>query len=184
MLALDEASLAWRRMLTLLAHELHNAVLVGNPAPKVRRIYERISDPQVGDFVYESTTLRRDDSEVWVRGSGFLTAITDEPLCTDEQWEQYKREEPYLTDEDRDYGTERVWYVRYGPSEQDVCRWVNASFLVVPMNPDMFGHPQAGTRDGNATIFTRDGLLGSLADAGFELRDASFHRSGTDTDGK
>jgi hypothetical protein len=59
LLSLDDAALPARNLLVVVAHHLAGACLVGNPAPKVARLSERIRNPQLGDLVYETTTLFR-----------------------------------------------------------------------------------------------------------------------------
>jgi hypothetical protein len=46
---------------------------------------------------------------------------------------------------------------------------VNCEFVTIPTDPRGWDAP-AGVREGTATVFTRDSLLGSLADSGFQLR--------------
>jgi hypothetical protein len=59
--------------------------------------------------------------------------------------------------------------VQYGPAAGDVCRWVNAGFIIVlPLDVESF-HLPSGTRDGTGITLTRGDLLASLADSGFEL---------------
>jgi hypothetical protein len=49
-----------------------------------------------------------------------------------------------------------------------VCRWVNCEFIAVPIGEEIA--KPAGVREGTATVFTRESLLASLADSGFELK--------------
>lgn len=159
LLSLDDPATAHREALIAMARLLREACLVGRPAPIVARIGERIHTPQIGDLVVEQ-------SAIWTRpaeGFGYLIERREEYWHTDEQWQADLAAwcgDPRPTDE--------AWYVQYGPQPVDVCRWTNCSFIVLPIGDD-FRSP-LGERDatGGFTI-TRAGLLGTLADSGFEL---------------
>lgn len=169
LLSLDMRAVAHRQALTAMARHLMDAVSVGNPAPVVRRMSERIRSPQVGDFVLEWMVglSRRSDLDTRIKAHGYLVEKRQEWWTTDEEWEQRKAEEGWEDDEER--STDVAWYVQYGPDPVDVCRWTNCSFIMVPIDPAEFTHP-IGTRDGNVVVVTRDDLLGSLADSGFHLK--------------
>lgn len=169
LLSLDERGAAHRRALIALAHHLQTAVSVGSPAPVVERMGSRIRSPQIGDFVVETSRVLllgpRVDVDTMLKGSGFLVEHREEWWHADEEYERLQAEDPESYDERM---TDRAWYVQYGPEPGDICRWTNSSFLAVPIEPDGFELP-AGHRDGTAVVFTRDSLLASLADSGFEL---------------
>lgn len=165
LLGLDEASLEVRFFVVQLADHLWDATRVGEPAPKVSRMYDRINAPQPGDLVAEMSAVYRQEA----RGVGILLVDRWEWWTTDEEWQREKAEDADLTDDDR--SVDHAWYVQYGAAPDDVCRWTNCSFSVVPTTRDFFRAVPAGlVDDTGATVFTRESLLGSLADSGFRLR--------------
>jgi hypothetical protein len=106
-LRLDDYRQQTRRLIGRLAAEVWDCVLVGRAAPKVQRRFERMSDPQVGDLIVELTALHRDDSSRY-QAIGYLLGIRPEAEGD-------------------------AWYVQYGPSPDDVCRWTNAEFIAVDL---------------------------------------------------
>jgi hypothetical protein len=167
LLSLDLRAVAHRDALIAVVRHLRTAVGVGNPAPVVERMSARMRSPQPGDLVIEPTMSGpRCDLDTRIKALGYLIEKRVEWWDTDEEWEQIKAQENLAGDEERQ--TDVAWYVQYGPSPEDVCRWVNCEFIAVPIGEE-FAKP-AGVRDGTATVFTRDSLLGSLADSGFELK--------------
>lgn len=166
LVSLDDSYLPVRAALTMMARHLGTATLVGNPAPVVARMAERLRSPQVGDLVIEQNAagMRR---ETWFRGFGYLVERRREWWHTDAEWQELKQEDDSLTDADR--WTDDAWYIQYGPAAADICRWTDCSFRVIPITGEQFSVP-AGHGDGTATVFTRDSLLGGLADSGFDLR--------------
>lgn len=159
---------ARRDIIIAVAVHLADATLVGNPAPKVARMNERIRSPQVGDLVVEMSVLYGGDADRRSRGFGILIEHRDEWWTTDEEWAtavaEYKADDPEW-DEPR--SVDHAWYVQYGPRPGDICRWTNCSFIVIPTDRDAFRLP-VGTRDEHGVTLTRDDLLGTLADSGFE----------------
>jgi len=182
LLSLDMRAVAHRTALAAMATHLHSAVSVGNPAPAVARMSERLRHPQIGDFVLEwmvGLTPRRDlDSRI--KAMGYLIEKRREWWTTDEEWQRHLAEElacrreydpdAELDEDDLERSTEEAWYIQYGPDPGDICRWTNCSFIVVPIDPAEFSN-SVGTRnsDGSVTI-TRDALLADLADSGFQFR--------------
>lgn len=134
----DQCELIW-----LLAHSIlaiHSACLVGNPAPKVKEMYERMSHPQPGDVVLETGTCWRAD---WPeRALGRLIRIERGP---NEFEDTYVVASMYFAD-------------------RAITNWQNASFIALPIDETNF----LGRR--GPVVFTRDSLIGSLADAGIEVR--------------
>lgn len=133
-LSLDESAWPSRFALTTLADHLYRACLVGNPAPTVARMYERIANPQVGDFVFEVSAIMRKDHDRRIKGFGVLVAERREWWQTDEEWASTLAEEP-------DYGdrpVDHAWYIQYGQAAGDVCRWTNCRVIVVPLDPLLF----------------------------------------------
>lgn len=91
-----------------LARDLQTTVLVGNPAPVVKEMDERMRVPHPGDLVWERTTR---PGRV-----GILDAIEQEPVASEEDW-----------DGDLPIPKETVYYVHNLNGE--IERWVNADFL-------------------------------------------------------
>jgi hypothetical protein len=166
LISLEDGHLPVRAALATMSRHLSNATLVGDPAPVVERMSQRLRTPQAGDLVIEqhAAYMRR---ESWWNGFGYLVEHRDEWWTTDAEWEQLKREDESLTDKDR--MIDHAWYIQYGPAAVDVCRWVNCSFRVIPIADEDFALP-AGQREGTRTTFTRASLLDSLADSGIRLR--------------
>jgi len=186
LLSIEEAALPRRRMMIAIARHLRQATMVGQPAPVVQRMSERMRNPQPGDLVVEtSRTLWGRTRELEVEGFGILLTHREEWWETDAEWAAMVEQErashekflrgPYAHPGDADEpwepgerDTDHAWYVQYGPGEKDVCRWVNCEFMAIPADGD-FTQP-VGTRDGSSVWVTRDDLIGSLADSGFSLR--------------
>jgi hypothetical protein len=186
LLSLDEAAVPRRLLMAGLARCLRDAVLVGNPAPAVARMWERMKNPEPGDLVIETSTFFRKDTDDKIKAMGILVAHRTEWWQTDEEWaaeiekERAAYEEfllgPYSQPGDLPFDpshherlTDHAWYVQYGPRAADICRWVNCDFMMIPADPSEF-RIRVGTRDGNGVMLTRDDLVGGLADAGFVLR--------------
>lgn len=167
LLSLDERAMPVRKAIVVLARHLSTACMVGNPAPVVERMGARLRSPQVGDLVVESTTAMRQRNDDWYRGFGYLVEHRREWWHTDEDWAHATAEDPGAWGDERP--TDEAWYVQYGPQPEDVCRWTNADFLVIPIDVGTFNQPLS-TSDGRGVTVTRVDLLGSLADSGFSLR--------------
>lgn len=166
LLSLEESAIPVREMLRGMAFHLQAATLVGSPAPVVSRIYQRITHPQPGDVVVvQDSRYMGEDSRI--KGFGILLTERREWWTTDEEWEREKAEDYGATDGER--MTDHAWYVQYGPSPKDVCRWTNCTLLAVPLSDERFP-ATFGTRDENGVVLTRDDLVGGLADSGFRVR--------------
>lgn len=126
LLDLDDRSLARRRMMIATARALYDAVLVGNPVPKVARMYTRMANPRAGDLVLEVSHFSRDE-DTEAKGFGILMAQRTEWAQTDEEWAAVT-ESGYAGPRTLD----EAWYVQYGPAATDVCRWTNCQFVAVP----------------------------------------------------
>ncbi len=171
LLSLDEKAIPRRAMMAATAMCVQDAVLVGNPVPSVKRIRERMSNPQVGDLVLETSRFYR--SYLQVESFGILLARRAEWAQTDDDWNQEITREieaakewgytyqPEARPIDRD-----TWYVQYGPQPDDICRWHNCSFITIPTEPRF-----AREIDRTKGAFTRSSLISDLADAGFQLKD-------------
>lgn len=182
LLDIHDAALARREIMIVMAKALHDALLVGNPAPRVKRMYDRFGrdNARPGDLVVEVSTLHDHEQ----KGFGILVEHREEWASTLADWERVIEEEreawnedyePFDPDsEDLIRQTDHAWYVQYGPKPGDVCRWTNCSFVAVPTSDEQLEERLFGTRDGNGVVLTRGDLVGSLADAGFGLRAPSL----------
>ncbi len=190
LLSLDDKATARRMLMIGMAECLHQAALVGNPAPVVKRMYGRMKDPQPGDLVLELSSLgvsrrRPDGLDQQVKAFGILLAHRREWWQTDEEWAARVEEERIAHEEflrsayshpgDEPFDpaqcerlTDDAWYVQYGAAAGDVCRWTNCQFVAIPTDPRASEIP-VGTRDGNGVTFTRDDLISGLADSGFAI---------------
>lgn len=186
LLSLEDAAVPRRLLMGGMAKCLRDAVLVGNPAPSVARMWQRMKDPQPGDLVIETSTLFRRDEDTRIKAMGILVAHRVEWCQKDADWEaEIERERaaheeflrgPYshpgdgpFDPSDHERLTDHAWYVQYGPKAGDICRWENCDFMMIPADPAAFAAP-IGTRDGNGVTLTRDDLIAGLADSGFALR--------------
>ena len=180
LLSLEDEAIPRRLMMIGLAYCLCQATLVGNPAPVVARMSKRINDPQPGDLVMErATPYRKHREDDQVKGFGILITHRDEWWQTDEDLAADIAKMRADGDVDEGYlaslesGEERsvdhAWYIQYGPRAGDICRWTNCEFVTIPTDGEIFS-VAAGTRDGNAVVFTRNDIAGALADSGFHLR--------------
>lgn len=186
LLSLEEAAVPRRLLMGGMARCLRDAVLVGDPAPSVARMWQRMKSPEPGDLVIETSTFYRRDEDSRVKAMGILVAHRVEWNEKDEEWAACVEQErirhddflrgPYSQPDDGPFDpsacertTDHAWYVQYGPQAADVCRWVNCDFMMIPADSSAFRAP-VGTRDGNGVTFTRDDILGGLADSGFTLQ--------------
>lgn len=171
LLRIDEESVPHRDALIAMARHLQSATLVGNPAPLVADMYQRITHPQIGDLVVETAALyrwRKPDDRL--KSLGYLLEHRTEWCHTDAEWAAAVAEGPW--DEEDNRPTDHAWYVQYAPNPEAVCRWVNCSFLVLPITIDSFDEPM-GTRDATGVTVTRGDLLGALGRSGFSLGGAA-----------
>ena len=142
LLSLEPAMVPLRTVLAATAAHLYAACLVGNPAPRVAAMLARVTDPRPGDLVIEDTARygwRRYPDKL-SRGMGVLVLKRQEWAETDEEWAAYLAEEQQwregpVTDE---RPTDTGWYVQYGPSAADVCRWTNCGFMAIPWPGEHF----------------------------------------------
>jgi hypothetical protein len=172
LLSLDDRAVPHRDALIVMARHLRTATLVGQPAPVVRRMGDRLDRPEPGDLAVAVEVLYGNrDTGTCITGLGIFLGERTEWASTDEQWAAECEEERAAGGNPEADGrmTDRAFYLQYGPAAGDVCRWVNSRAVVLPVQIADFSAP-AGTRDGTATVFTRDSLIGGLADSGFELR--------------
>lgn len=168
LLSLDERAIAHRDALIAMARHLQTASLVGNPAPVVRRIYERIKNPQPGDLVVEWSMGVRGDTETRFKAFGILIEHRNEWWETDAEWEALKAEDGGLTEDDR--MVDRAWYIQYGNDPEAICRWVNCDFLAIPTDPKAFDYRTGSRLPGGGVSVDREDVVAGLAASGFELR--------------
>lgn len=137
LLSLDMVAVAHREALIAMAWHLRDATMVGHPAPIAAQIYQRLKSPQPGDLVVEpGMAVYSKDLDTRIKALGYLIEKREEWWLTDEDWEALKVEDGGLTDEDRQ--TDEAWYIQYGPDPADICRWVNCTFITVPIRWDEF----------------------------------------------
>lgn len=192
LLDLTPEALRRRLIMCAMAKGFHDAVGVGNAAPRVQRMNERFNRPftgphnfRPGDLMIETSALYGAPSrDGWERGFGIYITDRQEWATTLGEYEEWIEEErTYYEDTTYDFDpkspdwarhTDHAWYIQYGSNPGDVCRWTNCSFLAVPTSYAMLAELErpAGVRTENGILITRDSLLGSLADSGFVL-DAS-----------
>lgn len=165
LLSLEPQAVTHRNALITMSRHLTTATLVGHPAPIVSRMYARLRDPRPGDLVVEMSAELR-DARHRISALGILLERRVEWYDTDERWAEIIADDPDGWDERR---TDTAWYIQYGPDAGDVVRWTNCSFEVVPIFIDSFVE-SAVTADGRTITVTRDGLVTSLGDSGFDLR--------------
>jgi glycine cleavage system aminomethyltransferase T len=140
LLSLEGPALRRRVVMMDLAHALWKAALNGAHTESGRALYERMTNPRMGDLVVETTGMRhpgradRDGSKSALHSFGIMLGERTEWACTDERWREYVEEAheqgEELPDSSR-VSTEAV-YVQYGPKADDICRWVNASIIALP----------------------------------------------------
>lgn len=141
LLSLDERAIAHRDALISMAKLLHTACLVGNAAPVVTRMYDRMKEPRPGDLVVERTSAmysRNPDDKL--KGFGILIETRTEWASSDEEWAAQLAEEAVLVEDDR--STVTAWYIQYGPAPVDVCRWTNCEFIALPYKDDFRPSPK------------------------------------------
>jgi hypothetical protein len=169
LLSLDERAVAHRECLIVMARHLHAATLVGQPAPVVRRMCDRLRQPQPGDLVVTVEVMHgRPDPDSRLKGLGVFLAARREWACTDEQWAAELADYPGAGEDGR--ATDDVFYIQYGPAARDVCRWHNSAAVVLPVHLPSFAAPAGCPGPDGAVTFTRESLVGGLADSGFRLR--------------
>jgi hypothetical protein len=172
LLSLDERAIPHREALIAMARHLSSATLVGHPAPVVRRIRDRLDQPEPGDLAVAVEVMHgRRDPDDRIMGLGIYLAGRKEWASTDAQWAAYCEQERAAGGDPEADGrwTDRAFYLQYGPAAGDICRWTNSQAVALPVQIEDFSAP-AGRREGSSTVFTRDRLTGALADSGFELR--------------
>ena len=129
LLSLDDATDPFR---TLIARsQWYFNFVTGMPhAPIHKRWSERMYNPRSGDLVYVPDRIlggpRGGDLKTRMQSFGYYVLGRMEPAYSAEDWEQVKDEY-----DGAPCPTEDVFYVQYGPSPEDVCRWGNATCHVI-----------------------------------------------------
>jgi hypothetical protein len=86
---------------------LYSAVLVGNPAPLVREMYEQMQILDIGSRVVVSDAFyRKNLARAW-QSTGYLLKIEKIP-------------------------SDPIYYIQYGPNPEDVVKWSNCRVLRIP----------------------------------------------------
>lgn len=129
LLSFDESAVAHRDALIGMARLLHSATLVGDPAPVVVKLYERITKPCPGDLVVELSAMYSHDPVKRIKALGILIEKRQEWYDTDEEWADLVAEGAVYADEDR--RTDTAWYIQYGSAAGDVCRWTDCDFMAL-----------------------------------------------------
>ncbi|OXM57056.1 hypothetical protein CFP71_09985 [Amycolatopsis thailandensis] len=139
-LSLAEPALGARAALIAMAAQLRTACEVADPAPAVQRMYERMIAPRPGDLVVELSALSAFPGADLVTAFGILVEHRQEWATTDEHWHAERLRDPAMTARDR--VSEDAWYIQYGPAAEDLCRWVNCTFMAlpIPVNPPGSAH--------------------------------------------
>lgn len=148
LLSLDEAALPRRQVMAGMARCLRQACCVGSPAPIVSRMWERMSHPRPGDLVLEVSRLGSLDAP---EAFGILLAHRMEWYQTDSQWQEEMKDEPEEFRSNDNRATDHAWYVQYGPHAEDVCRWVDCMFMMIPVGITPFRQP-FGVRTENGLV--------------------------------
>lgn len=170
-----------RDALISMAYHLKTACLVGDPAPVVTRMWQRIDDPQPGDLVVEVSAMWSVDPDTRCKGFGFVITRRREWASTDAEWDAAKCEAAegewgHEMGDDERLVEPDAWYIQYAPHAGDVCRWENCSFIVLPVGID-FRSPVGMPSPDRPTMITRDDLVSGLGDSGFTFRAAAEGRS-------
>lgn len=112
---------ATMRLLEINAYACQGATLVGNPAPAVKKLGDRMRSVRVGDMVMETSTIWHED-RVGTR-IGRLLRVADEPVYTAQAWAENGGGDEPIPLED-------VYYI--GLPDGTEYRWRNASFIAIP----------------------------------------------------
>lgn len=154
----SESPKEFARLLAFTTLALYDACLVGNPAPSVQRQYDEMKNPRPGDLVLEISSRGR---ETWPGAAlGHLRFVCKAKPRTAEELVEAEADGYFKMDSARGHGP--YWLVDPIDGSQRTY-WTNAHFIRIPPPPERVA---AGP-----VVFTRQSLLGDLADAGFELKE-------------
>jgi hypothetical protein len=136
LLDIDETGLTWRQDGMERFYRLWQSSL---NAERWGDIGTRMDSPAVGDIVMEVTSFFLLSKESYRRQAfGILRDVRTEWECTAGEWTAAMGEETAAAEaEGRDFRpherrTVKSWYVQYGPSAEDICRWGNCKFIALP----------------------------------------------------
>lgn len=118
LLSLEEDAVAVRERLMELGRDLYRATTMAHNAPLARAQFDRMTKPQVADYVLEVTRMRKDDPEAY-RAFGICLTVGDR------------------------HGD--GWRIQYGPAPEDVCSWSDASFIALPLFGAPWWNPSSAT---------------------------------------
>jgi hypothetical protein len=130
LLSFVEKAIAHREALIGMARLLYDATRVGDPAPVTAAVHHRVTNPRPGDLVVEVSVLYGRTPESRIKGLGILVEKRKEWYETDEEYAEALAEGAMTADEPR--FTDTAWYVQYGPSAGDICRWTECKFIALP----------------------------------------------------
>ena len=134
-LTLTPESVATRALIRELVSRVYLSGLMGT-APAALRAHRRASNPLPGDLVAEQSAQGRRDPDIILKSCGFLVAgPRAEWAHTDDEWGAVKAEwegDPRPVERE-------AWYIQYGPSPEDVCRWTNARVVGAALELGAFG---------------------------------------------
>jgi hypothetical protein len=124
------------KLIATIGYNLYRTTSVGNPAPIVKTLGDRMRDPRPGDLVLEVSSIywKMKQEPFDASNLGFLTRTAMEPVFTEEEW----NEEPELGHDNQPlpYGacpTEKVYYINRLDGKGEV-RWHNAAFIALPID--------------------------------------------------
>jgi hypothetical protein len=124
-----------RRLVACNGYAAYQLTLVGNPAPFVQEVGDRIRHPQPGDVVLETSTFyhwaRKPDGEPGP-ALGVLLRKVQEPIMSREQFDKLHADGDYYNEPDETYEslpTELIWYIEPLDGAVPEYRWHNADFI-------------------------------------------------------
>ena len=105
------------------AYAAWKGTLIGGAPEFLKRRFKRMQEPQVGDWVFECTTIHMPERDL--DAVGVLEEIAWEPVdfgAGAEPWNE--------AEEGRPHPTERIYYIRTLDGVR--YRWSNAQMLTIP----------------------------------------------------
>jgi hypothetical protein len=127
-LVLEDEFLSLRERVWDIAYQLYKSSL----GQRTTDLFQRMTHPEVGDWVIVADAYGR-DAETKVKGSGILVEHRAEWWTSDEEWQaELETGDPNYHDEERPVEPD-AWYIQYGPSAADICRWVDCQVLTIPI---------------------------------------------------
>jgi len=142
---IDKATVRLLKLIAINAHAAYNSCLVGNPAPRVEAMYQRMITPEPGDLVLETSTIwrwARDSDAVacdQLPGLGILKRRALEPIMDRAAFDDMHAHGDYWVRPDEtldDLPKETVYYIEPLDGTVPEYRWVNANFIRVSSSLD------------------------------------------------